>query len=57
MVPGTGPVTPQALLEFQEQQRRDREQWVRNKPSLIVDIALGLLFFLGSTEFQVGYRA
>lgn len=46
VVPGTGPVTPQALLEFQEQQRRDREQWVRNKPSLIVDIALGLLFFL-----------
>ena len=28
-----------------EQQRRDREQWARNKPSILVDIALGLLFF------------
>ena len=46
MLPGKGLLTPQALLQMQEQQRRDREQWVRNKPSLIVDIALGLLFFV-----------
>ena len=46
LLQGRGPLTPQALLQMQEQQRRDREQWVRNKPSLMVDIALGLLFFV-----------
>lgn len=45
LLAGKGPVTPQALLEMQQQQQRDREQWVRNKPSLLVDIGLGLLFF------------
>lgn len=46
MLQGKGPLTPQALLELQDQQRRDREQWVRNKPSLMVDIALAALFFV-----------
>lgn len=39
---GPGPSTPQAL---REQAERDRAQWVRNRPSLVVDILLGLLFF------------
>jgi intracellular septation protein A len=43
-----GPVTPEARQRLQEQDERDRAQWVRNKPSLIVDIALGLLFFVVS---------
>lgn len=40
-----GPMTAQAQQALREQAERDRAQWVRNKPSLIVDIALGLLFF------------
>jgi intracellular septation protein A len=48
MLPGQGPMTPETLLQVQQQQQRDREQWVRNKPSLMVDIALGLLFFIVS---------
>jgi intracellular septation protein A len=47
---GSGPLTAEGLQQrtqrMQEQQQRDREQWVRNKPSLIVDIALALLFFV-----------
>ena len=43
-----GPLSPEALQRLQQQQDRDREQWVRNKPSLIVDIALALLFFVVS---------
>lgn len=43
-----GPATPQALQRLHEQEQRDHAQWVRNKPSLIVDIALGLLFFVVS---------
>jgi len=35
-------------LQLQTQQQRDAAQWARNKPSLIVDIALGLLFFVVS---------
>ena len=31
--------------EVQEQRQRDAAQWALNRPSLIVDIALGLLFF------------
>lgn len=42
---GKGPVTPQSQQDLQAQAERDRAQWVRNKPSLMVDIALGLLFF------------
>jgi intracellular septation protein A len=37
------PTSPSDPLQTQEQ--RDAGQWKRNKPSLIVDIALGLLFF------------
>jgi intracellular septation protein A len=48
MLSGKGPMTPQSILQMQQQQLRDREQWVRNKPSLIVDITLGLLFFIVS---------
>ena len=43
-----GPATPQALQRLHAQEQRDHAQWVRNKPSLIVDIALGLLFFIVS---------
>lgn len=46
LLPGQGPITPEHLQQMQAQQQRDREQWVRNKPSLMVDIALGLLFFV-----------
>ena len=31
--------------QLQEQRQRDAAQWALNRPSLIVDIALGLLFF------------
>jgi intracellular septation protein A len=31
---------------LQDQQQREAAQWVRNRPSLIVDIGLGLLFFI-----------
>lgn len=48
MLAGKGPVTPEALQQLREQEQRDRAQWLRNKPSLIVDIALGLLFFIVS---------
>ena len=48
MLSGKGPMTPQSILQMQQQQLRDREQWLRNKPSLIVDITLGLLFFIVS---------
>lgn len=48
MLAGKGPVTPQALQQLREQEQRDRAQWLRNKPSLMVDIALGLLFFIVS---------
>ena len=46
LMPGQGPMTPESRVQLQMQQQRDREQWVRNKPSLMVDIALGLLFFV-----------
>lgn len=36
----------QSELEFQEQQKRNAAQWALNRPSIIVDIALGLLFFV-----------
>jgi intracellular septation protein A len=45
LLAGKGPVTPQSQHDLQAQAERDRAQWVRNKPSLMVDIALGLLFF------------
>ena len=45
LLPGNGPLA-QTLLQLQERQRRDRGQWVRNKPSLMVDIALAVLFFV-----------
>ena len=35
----------QGQQQRQTQQQRDAAQWARNKPSLMVDIALGLLFF------------
>ena len=41
-----GPMDPQRELQMQAQQRRDAAQWARNKPSLLVDIALGVLFFV-----------
>lgn len=43
-----GPGSPPTEAALREQAERDRAQWVRNKPSLIVDIALGLLFFVVS---------
>lgn len=39
-----GTATEQAQ-RMRAQQQRDREQWQRNKPSLMVDVALALLFF------------
>ena len=41
-----GPTGGQTEEHMREQQQRDAAQWVRNKPSLMVDIALGLLFFV-----------
>lgn len=43
-----GPATAESRLVQQEQARRDQEQWTRNKPSLLVDVALGILFFVVS---------
>lgn len=43
-----GPVTPESQRALQEQTQRDQEQWVRNKPSLLVDVALAILFFVVS---------
>ena len=42
---GRGPMDAQREQQMQEQQQRDAAQWARNRPSLFVDIALGLLFF------------
>jgi len=41
-----GATDAQTEEQMREQQQRDAAQWVRNKPSMIVDIALGLLFFV-----------
>lgn len=43
-----GATPPERHSQLQAQAQRDREQWSRNKPSLMVDIALGLLFFIVS---------
>ncbi len=40
-----GAPSEQHQQRLREQQERDRAQWVRNKPSIMVDVALGLLFF------------
>jgi intracellular septation protein A len=45
---GQGPLDVQREQQMYEQQQRDAAQWKRNKPSLMVDIALGLLFFVMS---------
>lgn len=41
-------MTPENQRALQEQTQRDQEQWVRNKPSLLVDVALAILFFVVS---------
>lgn len=46
MLQGQGAMGAQREQQMQEQQQRDAAQWARNKPSLIVDIALGVLFFV-----------
>ena len=43
---GQGPMDPQREQRMQAQQKLDAAQWARNKPSLLVDIALGVLFFV-----------
>ena len=48
LLKGQGPMTPERVQQMQAQQQRDREQWQRSKPSLYVDIALALLFFVVS---------
>ncbi len=50
LLKGRGPTDAQREQQMQEQQmqeqqQRDAAQWARNRPSLFVDIALGLLFF------------
>ncbi len=42
---GKGIPAEQAGRQVREQQQLVRERWQRNKPSILVDIALGLLFF------------
>lgn len=39
-------MTPEQRLSQEAQDQRDQEQWQRNKPSIMVDIGLGLLFFV-----------
>ena len=46
MLQSQGPMDAQREQQMQEQQKRDAAQWARNKPSLLVDIALGVLFFV-----------
>jgi intracellular septation protein A len=48
MLKGHVPMDGKREHQMQEQQQRDAAQWARNKPSLMVDIALGLLFFVVS---------
>jgi intracellular septation protein A len=48
MLKGQVPMDGKREHQMQEQQQRDAAQWARNKPSLMVDIALGLLFFVVS---------
>ena len=43
---GQGPMDAQREQQVQAQRQRDAAQWARNKPSLLVDIALGVLFFV-----------
>jgi intracellular septation protein A len=40
-----GPENAEQLAALKDQNARDEAQWNRNKPSLIVDLCLGLLFF------------
>jgi len=45
MLQGQSAMGAQREQQMQAQQQRDAAQWARNKPSLMVDIALGVLFF------------
>ncbi|MCZ8116180.1 septation protein IspZ [Silanimonas sp.] len=40
-----GAQTPEAQAELAAAAREDAERWKRNKPSILTDIALGILFF------------
>ena len=46
MLKGEVPLDGKREHQMQEQQKRDAAQWARNRPSLFVDIGLGLLFFI-----------